>query len=130
MDNTILAGKYLRMMMTQNEELMQLIPANKIFPLIANANTTYPFIVYSREQLNPIYTKDLLAENEVSFTVIVVSNDYEQSLEIANAVRHSLESYRYSDNNIRIHPIKLTNITEETLDDAYIQRMNYSFVAD
>lgn len=118
------------MMMTQNEELMQLIPASKIFPLIANANTSYPFIVYSREQLNPIYTKDLLAENEVSFTVIVVSNDYEQSLEIANAVRHSLESYRYSDNNIRIHPIKLTNITEETLDDAYIQRMNYSFVAD
>ena len=46
MDNTILAGKYIRKIMVENEELSALLPSSKIFPLIANPDTTYPFIVY------------------------------------------------------------------------------------
>lgn len=130
MDNTILAGKYLRMFMVENEELMALITADKIFPLIANADTTYPFIVYSRNNLMPEYTKDFLTDNKVSFTVIVVSDEYIQSLEIANAVRHSLETYRHKDETITINPIRLDSVTEETYEDAYIQRMVFSFSAN
>jgi len=129
MDNTILAGKYIRRIMIENQELTSLIPANKIFPLIANADTTYPFIVYSRNNLIPTYTKDFLSDNSLIFTVIVVSDDYEQSLDIANAVRHSLETYRFKDEYIHIYPIKLDSITEETYEDAYIQRMTFSFTA-
>lgn len=130
MDNTILAGKYLRKFMVENEELTSLIPANKIFPLIANPDTTYPFIVYSRDNIIPTYTKDLLSDNDLSFTVIVVTNDYGKSLDIANAVRHSLETYRYKDEVITIYPIKLQSVSEETLEDAYIQRMVFTFKAN
>ena len=77
-----------------------------------------------------MYTKDILSDNDLSFTVIVVSDDYVQSLDIANAVRHALESYRYKDEIINIHPIKLLSATEETIEDAYIQRMNYIFKAN
>lgn len=129
MDNTILAGKYIRQIMVDNQELMGLIAANKIFPLIANPDTTFPFIVYSRTNLIPTYTKDLLTDNLVSFVVIVVSDNYVQSLNIANAVRHSLEGYRYQDNDIKIYPIKFDSITEETIEDAYIQRLSFSFNA-
>jgi len=129
MDNTILAGKYIRQIMVDNQELMELIAANKIFPLIANPDTTFPFIVYSRTNLIPTYTKDLLTDNLVSFVVIVVSDNYVQSLNIANAVRHSLEGYRYQDNDIKIYPIKFDSITEETMEDAYIQRLSFSFNA-
>ena len=129
MDNTILAGKYIRQIMIDNQELMELIAANKIFPLIANPDTTFPFIVYSRTNLIPTYTKDLLTDNLVSFVVIVVSDNYVQSLNIANAVRHSLEGYRYQDNDIKIYPIKFDSITEETMEDAYIQRLSFSFNA-
>lgn len=130
MDNTILAGKYIRKIMIEDVELMKLITSDKIFPLIANPDTTYPFIVYSRENITPIYTKDFLSENELSFTIIVVSADYEESLDIANAVRHSLESYRYKDEVINIYPIKLQSVVEETLEDAYIQRMVFTFKAN
>ena len=126
MDNTILVGKYLRQFMITNEELTTLIPACKIFPLLANPDTTFPFIVYSRNNLTPIYTKDMLADNIANFTIIVVSDDYIESLEIANAVRHALEGYRYKDDIINIYPIRLQSITEETMDDAYIQRMNFT----
>lgn len=129
MDNTILAGKYIRQIMIDNQELMTLISANKIFPLLANPDTSFPFIVYSRTNLIPTYTKDLLTDNYVSFVVVVVSDNYVQSLNIANAVRHSLEGYRYQDNDIKIYPIKFDSITEETLEDAYIQRLSFSFNA-
>lgn len=127
MDNSILAGKYLRKILIENEGLMELISANKIFPLLANADTTFPFIVYSRNNITPVYTKDILTDNNAVFTVIVVSDKYTESLDIANAVRHSLEGYRYKDEIINIYPIKLDSISEETMDDAYIQRMMFSF---
>lgn len=127
MDNSIIAGKYLRKILIENEELMELISANKIFPLLANADTTFPFIVYSRNNITPVYTKDILTDNNAVFTVIVVSDKYTESLDIANAVRHSLEGYRYKDEIINIYPIKLDSISEETMDDAYIQRMMFSF---
>lgn len=129
MDNTILAGKYVRKFMIENNELTALIPSSKIFPLVANADTTYPFIVYSRNNLTPVYTKDHLSDNIVQFTIIVVSDEYVETLDIANAVRHALESYRYTDENITINPIKLESVVEETYDDAYIQRMTISFTA-
>lgn len=127
MDNSILAGKYLRNAMIENEELIKLIDPNKIFPLIANANTTFPFIVYSRTNLNAEYSKDGLVDNNATFAVIVVSDNYVQSLEIANAVRHSLEQYRLFNDDISIYPIKLDYVSEETIEDAYIQRMSFSF---
>jgi len=129
MDNTILAGKYIRKFLVENEELSAMIDTKKIFPLIANADTTFPFIVYSRNNIVPTYTKDYLTDNALTFTIIVVSDEYVQSLELANAVRHSLEGYRYTDEVISIAPIKLQSITEETIEDAYIQRMTFIFNA-
>lgn len=129
MDNTILAGKYIRKFLVENEELSAMIDTKKIFPLIANADTTFPFIIYSRNNIVPTYTKDYLTDNALTFTIIVVSDEYVQSLELANAVRHSLEGYRYTDEVISIAPIKLQSITEETIEDAYIQRMTFIFNA-
>lgn len=127
MDNSILTGKYIRRMLVENEELMELIDQSKIFPLIANADTTFPFIVYSRDSLIPVYTKNLLSDNTVSFTIIVVSDDYIQSLNIANAVRHALEGQMYKDEYLTIYPIRINSINENTLSDAYLQTIRCSF---
>ena len=127
MDNSILVSKYIRRFLVENEEEQGLIDVNKIFPLIANADTTFPFIVFQRSNLMPIYTKDILTENQITMVIIVVSNDYIQSLDLANAVRHALEGNIYRDNDIVISAMKMESITEETLEDAYIQRMVFTF---
>lgn len=130
MDNSILCGKYLRRFLVENAELAALIDTKKIFPLLANPDTTFPFIVYSRINLIPLYTKDILSDNQVSFAVVVVSDKYTESLDIANSVRHALEGYRFRDEYINIYPIKLESIYEETMEDAYIQRMTFTFSAN
>lgn len=130
MDNTILAGKYLRTLLLQSDELMSLISPNKIIALQENPDTTFPFIVYSRDNITPIYTKNFLSDNNISFTIVVVSNDYDESLDIANAVRHAIEAKMYSDENITIHPIRITSVAENTLYDSYIQTIRCTFSAN
>ena len=127
-DNSILATKYIRKFIVENEEVRKLINTKNVFALTPpNTNITFPFVVYGRTSLVPTYTKDLLTENSITIYIYVVSDKYIESLEIANAIRHSIESHIYKDNEITIDVIKLESITEETSDDAYIQKMSFTF---
>lgn len=125
MDNSLLTGKYLAKFITENEEVLKIITKDKVFPMYAEADTTFPFVVYTRD-LIPTYTKDILTDNTVTFNVAAVSNDYVQSLELANAVRNAIESHYYKDDDITISTIKLNNAYEDTVSDAYIQRMTFT----
>lgn len=137
MDNSILAGKHIYRFMVENEELSALVDSDKIYPLRVELRLdpttgkeqeiTFPFIIYSRTSLEPSYTKNFLTENVLKYTVIVVSDDYDNSLEVANAVRHALEGKAYRDEYMNICPIKLESIYEETMEDTILQRMEFSF---
>ena len=65
MDNSLLIGKYIYKLLSEDEVLTQIVTPKKIFPLVANAETTYPFIVYARTGLNVAYCKDGVTENTV-----------------------------------------------------------------
>lgn len=91
----------------------------KVFPLIANAGTTFPFIVYRRSSYSPQSDKDTLSES-VYIEIAIISNYYEQSVNIANDVADALIHYK-SDN---IEEIKVTNISEEYISDSFVQKVN------
>ena len=140
MDNTILAGKYIYNLMIENDELSELVDSDKIYPLRVELRLdpvtgeeqeiTFPFIIYSRTMLEPTYTKNFLTENLQKYTVIVVSDDYDNSLDVANAVRHALEGKAIRNEYLNICPIKLDSVTEETMEDTIIQRMEFSFAVN
>jgi hypothetical protein len=140
MDNSILAGKYIYSLMVENEELSVLVDSDKIYPLRVELRLdpetgeeqeiTFPFIIYSRTSLEPTYTKNFLTENLLKYTVIVVSDDYDNSLEVANAVRHALEGKAIRNEYLNICPIKLDSVTEETMEDTILQRMEFSFAVN
>lgn len=92
---------------------------SKVFPLIANAGTTFPFIVYRRSSYSPVSNKDNLTET-VYLEIAVIANNYEQSVVIANNIADLLISY-HSNN---IDEIKVTNISEEFISDSYVQKIN------
>lgn len=127
MVNSILIGKKLFSILSKDTELKTAVKG-QIYPLLANKSTTYPFIVYSRDSINPYYCKDGNYQDEVGVTVIVVSNDYEESVEIANKVRNDLELLTFRDNDIYIADSTLRGITESTNEDAYIQRINFNLI--
>lgn len=91
----------------------------KVFPLIANAGTTFPFIVYRRSSYSPQSDKDTLTEM-VYMEIAIICNNYEQSVTIANDVADVLLAYE-SDT---IEEIKVTNISEEFISDSFVQKVN------
>lgn len=97
MDNSLLIGKHIYKLLSEDEALATKVTPKKIFPLVANAETTYPFIVYARTGLFVEYCKDGLVGNTIDFQIISVSGNYVESLEVANEIRRVLELKRYKD---------------------------------
>ena len=91
----------------------------KVFPLVANAGTTFPFIVYRRSSYLPKSDKDTLTES-VYIEIAIICNNYEQSVSIANDVADVLLAYE-SDT---IEEIKVTNISEEFISNSFVQKVN------
>ena len=133
-DNALLISKYVQKILEESEEVVTMLDGNKkkIFALKQNENISFPYIVHSRSNLTVTYTKDIEFihnvgwSNTVQFTVCCVSDDYIQAIDLANAVRHSLETYRMKNEDIYIHPILLINAIEYMTDyDAYVQELQF-----
>ena len=131
-DNSLLCSKYVQAILEENEEVKSILGTNqhKIFPLLQPEQLTFPFIVHARTSLTTHYTKNLPFgfgwTNDVTYTVNCVSNDYIQCIELANAVRHSMEGYQWKDENIHIEPIQLQQVSEYTIDDTtFVEELQF-----
>lgn len=122
MVNSILIGKTIYKLLSESEELKQYV-GDKVYPLIADEDVTFPFIVYYRTQIRSNGCKDGYYEDDVSFTIIVVSNNYLQSLEIANVVRKIFEKKRLTED---ITYCTVDDIDEDYRENAYVQQIYFS----
>ena len=128
MDKSLLTTEYMRKIVEQDAELMKLVPKDKIFGMIAHSDNSYPFIVYSRSELNPQYNKDhglsngLGHKNTVQITVDCYSDKYVESLEVANAFRNAIEGKGWKDNDIYIDYFELVSASENTDGESYFMQ--------
>ena len=114
-------GKEIYSHLKENKSLTDIV-GNKIYPIIVEKDTNYPFIVYKRSNVIPDYTKDYHFKDYVIVDIICVSNHYVESVEIASLVRESLEDKKYGD----IVSIRLESADEDFVDDAYIQTLTFN----
>ena len=114
-------GKEIYSHLKENKSLTDIV-GNKIYPIIVEKDTNYPFIVYKRSNVIPDYTKDYHFKDDVIVDIICVSNHYVESVEIATLVRESLEDKKYGD----IVSIRLESADEDFVDDAYIQTLSFN----
>ena len=131
-DNTILIWQYLRPLLVNNENLQEAMNINSIYPLVAPEGTEYPFIIFSRDNVIPQYTKPFMGgwENSIIISVRVYSNDYSQSINIANIVRNALEWQEVDNQDIKIHPIELQSCYETFNDDGFCQTLTFNVIAE
>lgn len=59
--------------------------------------------------------------------IVCCSNDYEESIDIAAAVRSAVEYQRFEDEDIYIPYIIIEEITEDVINDTYVQQILISF---
>lgn len=96
----------------------------KIYPLIADEGTTFPFIIYKRTRLAPESTKDNTNEN-VSVEINIASSNYSESIDLAIKVRKALEHKKGTYSDIAIEDIVIDDATEDYIEDTFIQTLTF-----
>lgn len=100
---------------------------NKIYPLIADVDTTFPFIVYKRTGITPATSKDrFIYDEDVYVEVVVASDSYQESIEIADLVKSALQFKKGLYNDITVKDILLTDADEDYTQDTFIQILTFN----
>ena len=94
------------------------IIGNKVFPIVADAGTQFPFCIYRRSGYRPITNKDDYNEI-VQIELAILANNYDESVNIANGICEVMNGY----SNDIIEDIRITNIFEDFAEDTYIQKI-------
>ena len=129
MIQSILVPKLVYNFLKSNTELNNYIDG-RVFPIVAELGTEFPYVAYSRTYITPTYTKDYYTEDSVGVDIVVASQDYLESLEIANIIRKQFECKRLGlDDEITISQSNLLGVTEAYDDqaNAYIQSLSFDF---
>lgn len=92
---------------------------NKIFPLVAVPNTTFPFMVYRRSYYTPENNKDYEGE-KVGVEIVICATRYEDGVDIADKVATAVNHARTN----MIDDINITNISENYVEDTFTQQVN------
>ena len=127
MIHSIKIGKLIYARLSQDQSLTTLIGNNKIFPIVAENETKYPFVTYVRTGISPAtQTKDGRIEDIVTFQVSVCSDSYNEALDVADKVRELLEIKKISSTDLAMIETYMTGITEMYDSNTYIQQMQFT----
>lgn len=88
---------------------------DRIFPLVAEEGTDYPYLIMKLESILPQYTKDGRTYDVITVSVTVYAKDYKTVTQIQEIIRNILESNSF----------KLDSLNEDFSSDAYRQTVYY-----
>lgn len=118
-------GKAIYNILSSDEEVTNKVE-NKIYPLIADLGTSFPFIVYKRTSITPSTSKDrYISSEQVIVDVVIASDTYNDSVEVADIVRKSLQGKGGIYSNIEIVNIEFISANEEYIEDSFIQNLTF-----
>jgi hypothetical protein len=121
METAISVNKHIFQLLNEDAQLKELV-GNKIYPLVVKQNIDFPFIIFKKEGVNPIYSKDLLSYDTVIINVAIAAINYDDTVAIAERVRAVLENYR----STYFYNILLDNVSEDFIDDTFIQQLQFT----
>ena len=118
-------GRVVKSILLQDEELSRQV-GSKVFPLVADKGTSFPFIVYRRDGLTPSTNKDkLVYDTQVRISLIVASSDYRQGLGICSKVIDVLlASQGRTIGGLEIIDLELQDTSEEYREDTFLQLLS------
>lgn len=127
MTHSILITKYLLKILESDEELMQMIPIDKFYPVDARLSSKFPFVVILRTSIMPQSSKDGQHIDTVNFSTIVVSDTYVDGITIADKVRETLQGngWRDSEKHSYLYDINLETANETIYNDVFIQQLDF-----
>ena len=97
----------------------------EVYPLVADNDAKFPFIVYKRNNLVSNGCKDGYYEDVVSYEVVIVTDTYYKGIEIANQVKALLERQSATYQDMDISDTIITMASEEYSNNAFMQKIQF-----
>lgn len=118
-------GRVVKSILLQDKELSKQV-GSRVFPLVADKGTSFPFIVYRRDGLTPSSNKDrLVYDTQVRMSFIVASSDYRQGLDICSKVVDVLlASQGRTIGGLELTDLELLDTSEEYREDSFLQLLS------
>ncbi len=102
---------------------------SKIFPVIIPAKTQLPTIIYERQAVSD-YTKDQLNGYINTLDITVISDNYTEAINIAEAVYNALKNYKGSMLGVNIVDVRIDSIAEVYAEDCFMQKLSFTVRAN
>lgn len=116
----------LREMLLNDSTINELV-GNQIYPIIAPEATQGNYIVYVRDEYSIERTKQGIYEQNCIVYISCVSDDYDISQAMADAVFQVLDNrYNIQNEKMSIRSINMTDSTEDYDGDVYIQTLQFT----
>lgn len=122
MIDTLNIGKYIYGVLNESSAV-----TCSVYPLVADNDAKFPFIIYKRVNLLSEMCKDGTYEDDVTVEVNVVTDKYSVGVEIANKVRELLERQYINYQGLQITDARIIQASEEYNTGAFVQRMQFNF---
>ena len=119
-------GKLIYSLLLENPEISGQV-GERIFPIVADIETRFPFIIYKRINIDTTTSKDRYTHSEsVDIEIIIASESYNKSIGLAEIVRSVLEGKKLEYEGFKVQDIRLTGASEDYTDDTFIQNLTFN----
>lgn len=119
-------SKHIYKTLSENPELKKRI-GMKIYPIATKSEVKFPFIVYERESVTTTYDKGGPAMADVDVAIYVLSDDYTESLEIAELVISALDMKQAEYEGYDVLNARINNVPESYVNQTFVQQINIQF---
>lgn len=97
----------------------------KCYPLVADLTTKYPFIIYEKTTSFPTESKDSYCQYIHNITIRIVDDKYDKAVALSEeCMTRLVESEGMIIEDIEILEVTLDSISEEYIDNAFVQIIN------
>ncbi|OAV64940.1 hypothetical protein Barb6_03050 [Bacteroidales bacterium Barb6] len=121
--NALKAGKIVKSLLKAAD-----VARGNVFPIVAIEGTGFPYVTYRRTAVTPSYLKSNYPgsfEDGAFVTVSVFSDDYEQSVETADACFEALQEWRGTVGDIDVIELQLRDSDEDFTDNVFVQNLSF-----
>jgi hypothetical protein len=116
------AGEVIRALLLADEDVTAI--TTRIFPIVAD-EATLPYIVYRRSETVADITKSKDSDT-TTISIDCLAETYQQSVELAEAVRRMLNESRYDGEDLKMRSCAFIGSDgEDWQDDAFIQNLKF-----
>lgn len=97
----------------------------KVYPLIADEDTTFPFIIYRRSSGFSQSDKDGIYSALTTIDVTVAALEYDESVELADKIINQMESTVGNVAGFDIWQIRMVDSNEVYVEKAFVQELRF-----